>query len=425
MSESVPSVPTRSATIRPVEAWAIRKALVGRHLNGETDALAEPFLGLAALLSGLPATARTAALGGFLCGRSDRDAIRAAVEEADPDGPEPGDEGGGEEEERFATVADIRRGRAESRWTWEGWIPHSGVFGLAGGEGTGKTRTAMDLHRRVWNGMEAPDGQAFSVEPGRPAVWICADGHQDELTDMLPAFGLPDESVVFAATPDEPYEGVDMDAPGLIEPGGMLERVVASKKPWCVFVDTLTYATARNLCDQNVMKGLKSPLVRLAQTYGVNIGLLLHVSREGQALGRRIKGVTRTLIHLECPDPSHSERLKMWVEKSHGKKPPALGVVLGSDGNTYDSTPPAPAEGNPVGRPSEARDKARKFIVEALTKLNDQEFAPLCRKWEAAKGATNTFFRAREDMEKDGQLTCEGRPLVMHLVGTDFDDTPY
>jgi hypothetical protein len=239
---------------------------------------------------------------------------------------------------------------------------------------------------------------------------------------MLPAFGLPDESVVFAATADEPYEGVDMDAPGLIEPDGMLERAVASVKPWCVFVDTLTYATARNLCDQNVMKGLKQPLVRLAQTYGVNIGLLLHLSREGQALGRRIKGVTRTLIHLECPDPDQSERLKMWVEKSYGKKPPALGVTLGADGNAYDFTPPTSSAKSHGGRPPESRDKARMFIVAALTEENDLKAVDLCQRWEDAKGARNTFWRARDDMVAAGELVCNGKPMLMHLVKPEADD---
>lgn len=404
--------------IRPVEAWAIRRQLVGLHLNGEMNFLADPFLSLAAHLAGLPVEGRPTALSGFLCGRSDRDAIRAAIEAADPDGPEPVEQ----EEERFATVADIRRGLALTRWTWDGWIPQSGVFGLAGGEGTGKTRSMADIHRRVWHGLPAPDGQAFSIAPGRPALWICADGHQDELADMLPAFGLPDESVVFATTAAEPYEGIDLDAPGLMDPDGMLERAVATVRPWCVIVDTLTYATARNLCDQNVMKGLKSPLVRLAQTYGINVGLLLHVSREGQALGRRIKGITRTLIHLECPDPDHSERLKMWVEKSYGKKPPALGVILGSDGNTYDFAPPASATKSQGGRPPESRDKAWTFIVEALTRENDQKAAKLCESWEKAKGAKNTFWRARDDMVAAGEMICQGKPLVMHLVKKEVDD---
>jgi hypothetical protein len=404
--------------IRPFDAWAIRKALVGHRLNGEMDALAEPFQGLAALMAGAPVKGRQLVLRGFLCGRPDWESIRAAIEDANPDGPEPG----GEERERFATVADIRRGLSQAPWTWEGWIPSGGMFGLAGFEGTGKTRTAMDLHRRVWHGHDAPDGQRFSVAPGRPALWVCSDGHHDELARLVPAFGLPDESVVFPAPADEPYLGVDLDDPDLIGLDGMLERAILRTRPWCVFIDTLTSATAKNLCDQHVMKGLKAPLVRLAQTYGVSFGLLLHLSREGQVLGRRIKGLTRVLMHVDCPDPEHPQRLRFWVEKTYFTRPPALGLTLGADGNSYDFTPPRASARGPVGRPPESRDKARAFLVEALTARNDLKAAELCEKWTDAKGDEKAFWRARDAMVKAGELVCEGKPRLLHLVASEADE---
>jgi hypothetical protein len=87
------------------------------------------------------------------------------------------------------------------------------VIGLGAFEGTGKTRTAMDLHRRVFNPLAWPDGQEPTLPPGRPVIWLCSDGHHDELAELLPAFGLPDESVVFPAPADGPNEGTDIDAP--------------------------------------------------------------------------------------------------------------------------------------------------------------------------------------------------------------------
>ena len=62
----------------------------------------------------------------------------------------------------------------------------------------------MDLHARVYRGGAWPDGQPATHPPGRPAIWLCSDAHQDELADMLPAFGLPDDAVYFAAPPSEP-----------------------------------------------------------------------------------------------------------------------------------------------------------------------------------------------------------------------------
>jgi hypothetical protein len=328
-----------------------------------------------------------------------------------------------DERPRFATVADIRRDQAEMRWTWEGWIPAGSVFGLAGYEGSGKTRTGMDIHRRVWRGLPWPDEQPATLPTERPAIWICADGNHDELAEMLPAYGLPDHSVIFPAFSGDPYAGTDIDDPELTKPGGILEQAIIAHAPWIVCIDTLSYATSRDLCDQSVMKSLKAPLVRLAQYFGVSIGLLLHLSREGQALGRRIRGLTRTLMHLECPDPETSSRLRFWVEKSYAKKPPALGLTLGSGGNEYDNNPPRRPEPAKTGRPSTERDKAGQFIRAALAEENNQIGNSLCSRFKETGGSEQTFWRAVENMSANGELVADGgrgtrRQTVLHMNGT-------
>ena len=140
-----------------------------------------------------------------------------------------------------------------------------------------------------------------------------------------------------------------------IEPGGILETAIQAVKPGFVNIDTLTNATRRDLCAQDQMKGLKAPLVRLVQQYQTNIVLSLHLNRDGQALGRRIKGITRTLIHLDCPDPEKPERLRFWVEKSYAKKPPPLGVSMGESGiPTITTRLPNPSPTREGGRPRNA-----------------------------------------------------------------------
>jgi hypothetical protein len=61
----------------------------------------------------------------------------------------------------------------------------------------------------------------------------------------------------------------------------------------------------------------------------------------GPVLGRRTKGLTRTLIHLDCPESDQPARLRLWVEKPFDLKPPPLGVTIGTAGNEYDHSPPA------------------------------------------------------------------------------------
>jgi len=339
----------------------------------------------------------------------DPEAAVAALAAVDPIGPPPEPE-----PKAFATVADIRRQQSEVRWLWEGWLPAARIIGLGAFEGTGKTRMAMDLCRRGHRRLEWPDGQAPTLAEGARFVWLCADDHQDELAEIAGAYGLPDEAIVFPAPPEEPYTGTDLDDPATL---ATLEDAIAAVKPALVFIDTLTNATGRDLCSQDQMKPLKAPLARLARTYLTTIILLLHLNREGQALGRRIKGVTRTLIHMEESDPEGDPgHLKLWVEKSYAKKPPALGLRMGDTGNAYDFDPPRRPEPNKGGRPPESREKAEAFIRAALAEENDQKAAALCARWEAEHGNTSAFWRARNALVEAGELICDGKPLILHLI---------
>jgi hypothetical protein len=216
---------------------------------------------------------------------------------------------------------------------------------------------------------------------------------------------LPDDAIVLPAPPEDPYSNTSLDS---TEALGWLEAAIATVKPKLVFVDTLTYATSRDLCEQRSIAILKAPLVELVQQYQINLFLLLHVSKEGQALGRRIKGITRSLIHLECPDPDQPERLRLWVEKSYAQKPPPLGVTIAEFGNLYDEDPPVRPEPNKGGRPSNEKGKAERFIRDALTKENGQIGNDLCREWDGKEGSKTTFWRAVREMERAGDLTLTG-----------------
>jgi hypothetical protein len=325
----------------------------------------------------------------------------------------------GEAPERWATAADVRKLMAESRWAWEDWISTDEIMGVAGFEGTGKTRFALDLCRRIHAGDLWPDGQAATFPKGTRSVWVCADGHHGELVETIAAFGLPDEAVLFPSLASDPYGGTDLDTEETIS---ALEEVIKAHRPGLVIIDTLTSATGKDLCSQAVMKALKTPLVALCQTYGVIIMLLLHVSKEGQALGRRIKGITRTLIHLECPDPENAPaRLRAWVEKSFAKKPPPLGVTMTDAGNEYDFKPPTAPEPSKGGRPSVEREKAKGFLMEALTLKNDRLGNELAAEFASSGGNSKTLWRAVNEMVSEGELvkdggTGTGQQVTLHLI---------
>jgi len=99
------------------------------------------------------------------------------------------------------------------------------------------------------------------------------------------------------------------------------------------------------------------------------------------------------LMHLECPDHEQPHRLRLWIEKSYGKKPPALGVSMEDHGNTYDFSPPARLDPSKSkgGRPAIERDKAMQFIRDALARQNDQIGNDLATEWTKGRATASKW----------------------------------
>jgi hypothetical protein len=399
-------------TFTPIDAWVFKRLLTGCALNSELPFVSELWKAPAGLLDTLPATDRLSAWQGALSLRADHDAIRQAVMNADPNAPMPAPSA-----RKFATGADVQRMGSAARWFWKWWIPADSIFGIAAPEGVGKTRLLMDLAWRIYFGSDWPDGQPATFPAGSPTLWICADGQQAEIVSLAVAMGLPPQAIIFPAPEDEPMTNTSLDDSDTWD---WIEEAIEVCRPALMFIDTLTYATTMDLCDQKSIAKLKTPLVNLCQKHQTSIGLSLHVSREGQALGRRIKGLTRVLFHLECPEPERaSERLRLWVEKTFDQKPSPLGCTIHTDRMDYDSNAPPKAVRNAAHRPRRERADAAQFIRDELTKQNDQIGNELCKRWKG--GSPETFWRAVNDMVAAAELATNGGPgtrqqMVLHLT---------
>jgi hypothetical protein len=98
------------------------------------------------------------------------------------------------------------------------------------------------------------------------------------------------------------------------------------------------------------------------------------------------------------------------VDKTAAVNPPPLGITMGDSGNDYDFKPPSEPAPHPGGRPPEERDKAERFILDSLAKVNDRVGNELRTEFEATGVSSKTFWRAVADLEKAGTLTITGGP---------------
>jgi hypothetical protein len=383
--------------------WLVAKLLSGGSLNGELELASPAFRGLADLLVATELAHRGIAWNGFLAGRSDRDAIVRGVADVKPDEPPPATD----PPRRSAHLGDLAHADHESRFIWPGWLVRGHFNLLSSHPKIGKTHLALDLARRIDFALLWPDGQPPSFSEGSRTLWICGDRHQDELRERAAAFGLPPEAVRLNAYPDDPYSGWDLDDPNNL---ARLAELIDLERPALVVIDTVWRSTRRRLSREHEVNIFADPIVTIAQNSECAILGLMHLSKDDETLGRRLEGLSRSILKLSRPDPSQPNRRKLTCTGNH-KEPSALGVTLHDRGCDYDSTPPEDAPKSAGGRPANERDTAKRFILDALSKENGQVGNELAAKCHDQHGVEKkTFWRAVDDLCESGEVTKAGGP---------------
>jgi hypothetical protein len=396
--------------VSPQDAWTIRRLQAGLEINGELQEVSPGLRPIVEYLAGLPLESRSVAWAGYLCASGDPAGLVRQLAAADPEGPAPA----AEAPRRCATLADVRRVLTDTTWPWPGW-PATGVLNaLASDPGIGKTVLAASLAQRLWLGEKWPDGQVNPFPAETRTLWVPADRHYPQLLDLGASYGLPDEALLLNAAPEDPTAGLDLDDAAVV---AELAGRVEAERPGLVIVDTVGMTTTKNLCRPEDARLYFQPLMEIAQRTGIAFLLLTHLSKDGEALGRRIVGACRVAWKLTNPDPvGLPDRRWFGIDKSYLAKPPPLGMTIAATGCTFDFEPPSPPEPERGGRPPKSREKASKFIVEALTARNDRLARELCKEWEKAGGSAAAFWRARDELVEAGDLVCDGKPMLIHLT---------
>lgn len=250
-------------------------------------------------------------------------------------------------EEEYATAADIKAANKSTRWAWNGWIQLGATTCLAAEPGCGKTRLCMDLAKRIYHGLPWPDGTEMPEElKGKPTLWIPADGQYSEISDIPEQMGIPHESVVLNAHKSNPFSGTTLENP---QQFNGLRKCIAKVKPALVFVDTVGMVTETGTSKPEDAKKVFKPFTEIAAELNCGIILVTHLNKGGEALGRRITGATRQVIKLSKPETCGENDRRLWVDKTSSKKPPALRVIMGDDGNQYDEQAPEDTGGSSPG----------------------------------------------------------------------------
>jgi hypothetical protein len=310
---------------------------------------------------------------------------------------------------------------AEAPWPWPEWLAPAVLNALAADPGTGKTLMALSLALALWFARKWPDGQPNPFPERTRTLWVPGDRHYRQLLDVAAKYGLPDEALLFNAPADDPTAGLDLDDRAELD--ALAARVEAAR-PGLVIVDTVGMTTGRNLCRPEDARAYFAPLMEFAQRTSVAFLLLTHLSKDNDALGRRIVGAARVVWKMTMPDPDgQQDRRRVWVDKSYDQKPPPLGMTIAEAGCSFDFAPPSAPEKDRGGRPPAEREKAVQFIRRALDEQNDRKATDLCDQFVEAGGSATTFWNARDTMVEAGELTCDGKPKVMHLVRRDGAQT--
>lgn len=318
--------------------------------------------------------------------------------------------GDGGDEDRVASVADVRGYLNAEGWAWPLWMPNGAITIVAAEPGTGKTRFVFDLLRRCHLGLPWPDGAPTPESMrGRPWLWVAADHHHQDLCDLAREYGVPDDAVRLNAPAADPFDGTHLET---ADDFAALEARAVKVGAAVVVVDTINNAGDYKVEDARDSQRLYKPLQEMAVRLKTPLLCVTHLNAGGKVLGRRAAEKARVVVMLNSPDPEgQPARRKLWVDKSKAVKPPPLGVTMGDGGNQYDGEPPAPQEeparrvgGATRGRPPAQTLRCAEWLRGRLALLGGRARVSVLRREiernesEEDRWGASTIYKARDHL---------------------------
>jgi hypothetical protein len=165
-----------------------------------------------------------------------------------------------------------------------------------------------------------------------------------------------------------------------------------------VIVDPVGTTTGRNHSTPEDAREYFGPLMELASKSGVAFLGLTHLSKDKEALGRRIVEKARVVLKMTRPDPEgQPDRRRLWVDKTAAVAPSPLGITMGDEGNDYDSYPPTEPEAAPrrPGPLPAKLDACKRWLADYMAH-GPARLGDLRRDAQAEGFASPTLYAARK-----------------------------
>jgi hypothetical protein len=304
-------------------------------------------------------------------------------------------------------------------WLWPSWVPRGMLTILGAAPGAGKSLLALDLARRVIEGLPFPDG-APPARRGRVLI-VDAEGVPSLLRERARAWAF-DRHRLFLMLTETPDNAIDLSAPDCQE---ALRRRCYNLQPELVVVDSLAAATSRGETSLEGARTLLAFLSSLAHQFEMGLLVIHHLRKRSSVVkpaasppgpdelrgSSHLSAAARSILTLSlCPgpsgalDPNGPRRLEV-VKTNLCLYPPPLRLTLEPGPASvptlrFDSFPEgAPPPGGPLPtRSRECADWLLAYLAAAGEPVRPRDVIQAARQ---AGFSPRTLYRARRALEGD------------------------
>jgi len=178
------------------------------------------------------------------------------------------------ESSQFPSFADLDFPPIE--WLWKGWLPNGLLTLLAAPPGVGKSVVALELGRRLIEGLPAPDGTSFETRSDT-VLYVDAEDMPRSTKQRGEAWGM-DLSRLYPMLPPE-YGSLDLEGP---EDRDRLIEMAHTIDPGLIIVDSFSRITPGGDSSVEEVRPVLTFLKGLAKDMNCGV-LLVHHTRKRMA----------------------------------------------------------------------------------------------------------------------------------------------